>query len=165
LGVEQYAWATSPLRRYADLVNQMQLLAVLGGRAAPFGRSDASLFGILSAFEARYAAISEYQQTMERYWCLRWIGQHPEHQRRFAAVAVRHDTVRLVDAPLYLQPLHAPPLARGARLELDVIGWDELELTVQAEIVAGSIDAMPVAEAELSLDRDSAYDGDRVEAS
>ena len=28
LGVAQYAWSTSPLRRYVDLVNQWQILAV-----------------------------------------------------------------------------------------------------------------------------------------
>ncbi len=33
LGVAQYLWASSPLRRYSDLVNQRQLLATLDGGA------------------------------------------------------------------------------------------------------------------------------------
>lgn len=146
LGVAQYIWATSPLRRYADLVNQLQLLAIVDGRPPPFAQNDASLFGILSAFEARYAIVAEFQQTMERYWCLRWIGQHPEDQRRFDSVAVRDDTVRLFDAPLYLQPSSCPPLARGIRLAVDVSEWDELDLVVQARAVAGTIDVTPVRE-------------------
>ena len=159
LGVPQYIWATSPLRRYADLVNQFQLLAIVDGRPPPFGQNDASLFGILSDFEARYAIVAEFQQTMERYWCLRWIGQHAEDQRQFDSVAVRDDTVRLFDAPLYLQPSSCPPLARGIRLAVEVREWDELDLVVQARAVAGTIDVTPVRE-ELGDDSSGDDDGD-----
>ena len=34
IGVEHYAWCTSPLRRYVDLVNQRQLLACVRAAAA-----------------------------------------------------------------------------------------------------------------------------------
>src|SRR5690606_19703860 len=96
LGVQQYMWTTSPLRRYLDLVNQRQLLAELAGEKPPFGQNDAELFSIISAFEARYAAYLEFQQRMESYWCLRWVRK--EGLRRAHAVAVRDDLVRLADA-------------------------------------------------------------------
>jgi exoribonuclease R len=35
LGVDCYAWSSSPLRRYVDLVNQWQLIAWLKGEAPP----------------------------------------------------------------------------------------------------------------------------------
>src|SRR4030095_2050348 len=35
LGVPQYIWASSPLRRYADLVNQRQLLSLVGNEVPP----------------------------------------------------------------------------------------------------------------------------------
>lgn len=133
LGVAQYAWCTSPLRRYVDLVNQMQLIAMLEGRPPVFGANDASLFAILSAFDARYASVGEYQQTMERYWCLRWIAQ--QASRRLEAVAVRDDTARLADAPLYFRVSGAPPLTAGQRLLVDVLDWDMLDLTIQARAV------------------------------
>ncbi|MGE0312442.1 MAG: ribonuclease catalytic domain-containing protein [Lautropia sp.] len=133
LGVAQYAWCTSPLRRYVDLVNQMQLLAALAGRAPPYAPNDASLFGIVSGFDARYGAVSDHQQKMERYWCLRWIAQ--QETRRFEAVAVREDTVRLEDAPLYFPIGGLPPLAAGQRLLVDILETDELNLTVQARPV------------------------------
>jgi exoribonuclease R len=42
LGVKQYAWSSSPLRRYVDLLNQWQLIACLNGETPPFAaRSDA----------------------------------------------------------------------------------------------------------------------------
>ena len=130
LGVAQYAWCTSPLRRYVDLVNQMQLVAVLKGEEPAFGQNDARLFAILSAFEARYASVNEYQQTMERFWCLRWVAQQP--RKRLEATGIRDDTVRLMDAPLYFRVSGCPPLAAGQRLLVDVLEWDELDLTIQA---------------------------------
>jgi exoribonuclease-2 len=132
LGVAQYAWCTSPLRRYVDLVNQMQLIAVLSGEEPPFGQNDTSLFAILSAFETRYTSVNEYQQTMERFWCLRWVAQQP--RRRLEATGIRDDTVRLMDAPLYFRVSGAPPLAAGQRLLVDVLEWDELDLTIQARV-------------------------------
>jgi exoribonuclease-2 len=129
LGVAQYAWCTSPLRRYVDLVNQMQLVAVLNGEEPAFAPNDSRLFAILSAFEARYASVNEYQQTMERFWCLRWVAQQPA--KRLEATAIRDDTVRLMDAPLYFRVSGAPPLVAGQRLMVDVLEWDELDLTIK----------------------------------
>jgi exoribonuclease-2 len=130
LGVAQYAWCTSPLRRYVDLVNQMQLVAVLNGEEPAFGQNDTRLFAILAAFEGRYASVNEYQQTMERFWCLRWVAQQP--RKRLEATGIRDDTVRLMEAPLYFRVSGAPPLAAGQRLLVDVLEWDELDLTIQA---------------------------------
>jgi exoribonuclease-2 len=86
LGVDQYAWSTSPLRRYTDLVNQWQILAcaehgVTAPLVAPFKPRDATLFSIVSAFDAAYAAYNDFQQNMERYWCLRWLGQEKRASR------------------------------------------------------------------------------------
>lgn len=133
LGVAQYAWSTSPLRRYVDLINQLQLVAVLEAEVPPFTMNDTSLYAIVSAFEARYGTVGEYQQTMERYWCLRWLGQ--QEQRRFEAVGIRDETVRLADAPLYFQVSGLPPLANGQPLLVDLLDWDELDLTIQARAV------------------------------
>ncbi|MDO5055871.1 MAG: RNB domain-containing ribonuclease [Lautropia sp.] len=133
LGVAQYAWSTSPLRRYVDLINQMQLVAVLEAEVPPFTMNDTSLYAIVSAFEARYGTVGEYQQTMERYWCLRWLGQQDD--RRLTAVGIRDETVRLADAPLYFQVSGLPPLGNGQPLLVDLLDWDELDLTVQARAV------------------------------
>jgi len=133
LGVQQYMWTTSPLRRYADLVNQRQLLAVLAGEKPPFGQNDAELFSIISAFEARYAAYIDFQHRMERYWCLRWVGQ--EGLRRAEAVAVRDDLMRLADAPLFFRLPGAPAIAPGRHVVVDLLATDELDLSVEARFV------------------------------
>ena len=145
LGVAQYVWATSPLRRYVDLVNQRQLVAIADGVAAPYAAGDADLFAVISAFDARYAAYADFQQRMERYWCLRWLGQQPS--ARLEAVVVRDELVRLARAPLYLRMPELPALglAPGRRIVVDVVATDLLELSASVRFVEPAADAPPDA--------------------
>ena len=143
LGVDQYAWSTSPLRRYTDLVNQWQIIAcaehgVTAPLVAPFKPRDANLFAIVSAFDAAYAAYGDFQSNMERYWCLRWLSQ--ENARQVEAVVLKDEILRLVDIPLVIKLPGMPSVARGAQVKLDLLRWDEVDLTIEArllEIAAG----------------------------
>jgi exoribonuclease-2 len=141
LGVAQYGWATSPLRRYVDLVNQRQLIAVAGGMTPPYSGNDADLYAVIQSFEARYASYAEFQQRMERYWCLRWVEQQPS--RRFEAVVVRDELVRMARAPLYVRmpELPAMQLAPGRRIVVDLSETDLLELSVSARFIEFAPDA------------------------
>ena len=153
LGVDQYAWSTSPLRRYTDLVNQWQILAcvehgVMAPLAAPFKPKDADLFAVLSAFDAAYSAYADFQANMERYWCLRWLAQ--ESARQVDAVVLKDEVLRLVDIPLIARLPGMPQAARGTHVKLDLLRWDEIDLTVEARLIeiatavadAGEADAL-----------------------
>ncbi len=138
LGVDQYAWSTSPLRRYTDLVNQWQILACLEAGVtaplvAPFKPRDANLFAIVSSFDAAYAAYADFQNTMERYWCLRWLGQ--EQARQVQAVVLKEEVLRLVDIPLVVRLPGMPNLARGVQVKLDILSWDEVDLSLEARLL------------------------------
>jgi exoribonuclease-2 len=149
LGVDQYAWSTSPLRRYTDLVNQWQILAcvkhgVTAPLVAPFKPKDADLFAIVSAFDSAYAAYAEFQSTMERYWCLRWLDQHSA--RHVDAVLLKDDVLRLVDIPLIIAvPGTRHP--RGTQLKIELISWDEIDLSVQARVLEVNTSAIALDEA------------------
>ena len=156
LGVDQYAWSTSPLRRYTDLVNQWQILAcaehgVTAPLVAPFKPRDATLFSVVSGFDAAYAAYNDFQQTMERYWCLRWLGQ--ENAKTAEAVVLKDEVLRLVEIPLIVRLAGMPPVARGAQVKLDIIRWDELDLTLEARLLEV---AAPAADAPAPDDEDVA---------
>lgn len=128
LGVLQYMWSTSPLRRYVDLINQRQLLAALRGEPAPLNANDAGLFATINAFDARYAGYAEFQSRMERYWCLRWLEQ--EQVSQAAAVVVRDDLVRLEAVPLFLRMNDLPPLDPGQPITVEILEYDEVDLSV-----------------------------------
>ena len=138
LGVDQYAWSTSPLRRYTDLVNQWQIIAcvqhgVTAALVAPFKPKDADLFAIVSGFDAAYAAYGDFQTNMERYWCLRWLGQ--ENRQQVDAVVLKDEVLRLLEIPLIIRLPGMPQVARGAQVRLEVIRWDELDLSIEVRLL------------------------------
>jgi exoribonuclease-2 len=162
LGVDQYAWSTSPLRRYTDLVNQWQILAcvehgVTAPLVAPFKPKDADLFAVVSAFDAAYSAYADFQSNMERFWCLRWLTQ--ENARHVDAVVLKEEILRLVDIPLIIKLPGMPQMARGTQVKLDLIRWDEVDLTVEARLLevaaapAVGDDEIATAESEASTDQ------------
>ena len=139
MGVAQYCWATSPLRRYVDLVNQWQIIAAARhGRtaplAAPFKPKDAALFSIVSAFDSAYTAYGDYQSAIERFWTLRWLEQNGVTE--LDAAVLKDGLVRADALPLVMRAVGADRLPRGARVRLRVGGSDLLSLDVHASVVA-----------------------------
>jgi exoribonuclease-2 len=131
LGVSQYIWASSPLRRYVDLVNQRQLIAWQRGESAPYGTSSEQLLSVMRDFELASDTYAEFQRTMERYWCLRWLIQ--EGVAVAIAEVVRDNLVKIDRIPLIARVPSLPILAPGAKVELKISDIDLLELTFQAE--------------------------------
>lgn len=161
LGVDQYAWSTSPLRRYTDLVNQWQILAcaehgVTAPLVAYFKHKDAGLFAIVSQFDAAYAAYGDHQSNMERYWCLRWLGQ--QEARQVEAVVLKDEVLRLVDIPLIIRLPGMPQVARGAQVKLDILRWDEVDLTIEARILEIPTTDAVAADAELDYEEEEVSD-------
>lgn len=139
MGVKQYTWATSPLRRYVDLVNQWQIVACARhGRtaalAAPFKPKDAELFAIISNFDAAYSAYNAFQTSVERYWTLRYLKQ--EGLAEIDAAVMKDGLVRADTLPLVFRALGAESLPRGARVRVRISATDELTLDVHASVVA-----------------------------
>ncbi len=138
IGVPCYAWATSPLRRYVDLLNQWQIIACVrhgttAALAAPFKPKDASLFAIISSFDATYGAYNAYQASMERWWTLRYLQQNRIGE--VEATVIREGAngdclVRADHLPLVLPVLGAQGLPRGARLCVKLGTVDEITLDV-----------------------------------
>jgi exoribonuclease-2 len=125
LGVACYAWMSSPLRRYVDLVNQWQLAAALGGRRPPFARNSDALLSALRAFELTAARYDEHQRAMETYWSLRWLLQ--EEIKVLDAVVLRENLVRVEGVPLVARLAAAPTLEPGTLVRLEVTGVDLIE--------------------------------------
>jgi exoribonuclease II len=138
LGVPAYAWSTSPLRRYTDLVNQWQIIAcVRHGRtaalAAPFKPKDAELFSVISSFDAAYSAYNGFQSGIERYWTLKYLQQNGITE--VIASAFKDNLVRADDLPLVLPALGAQGLPRGARVRVKLGEIDEITLDISGTVI------------------------------
>jgi exoribonuclease-2 len=138
IGVKSYAWSTSPLRRYTDLVNQWQIIAAARhGRTAalvaPFKPKDAELFSIISGFDAAYAAYNSNQAGMERYWTLRYLQQHDIGE--LEATVFKEGLARADTLPLVLPVLGAADLPRGARVRLKLGEIDLITLDVSGSVL------------------------------
>ncbi len=137
MGVAQYTWATSPLRRYVDLVNQWQIIACARhGRtaalAAPFKPKDAALFSVISAFEAAYSTYADFQRGMERYWALRWLQQNDVSE--LLASTMKDGLVRADELPLVFKALGCESLPRGTRVRVRITQIDLLTLDLHANL-------------------------------
>ena len=138
LGVPQYLWASSPLRRYSDLVNQRQLLAVVAGDKPPYAEGDAELFAAAADFEITYAQYAEFQSRMEHYWCLRWLLQ--EGVTQTVATVLRDNLVRLDSLPLVTRVADLPALAAESRVRLAIGRVDLLAATLEARYAGPAAD-------------------------
>ena len=166
MGVAQYTWATSPLRRYVDLVNQWQIIACARhGRTAalvaPFKPKDTALFAIISGFDAAYTAYNGFQSAIERYWTLKSLAQDGVTELDAAVMAgglVRADTL-----PLVFRALGAENLPRNARVRVRVNGCDLLTLDLHASVAARIDDPTTTADDAVEF-ADADADGDDAAA-
>jgi exoribonuclease-2 len=143
IGVPSYAWSTSPLRRYTDLVNQWQIIACAkhgstAALAAPFKPKDAELFSIISAFDGAYGAYNAYQNGMERFWTLQYLKQHNITELSatvFKAFPGQPPMARADDLPLVLPVFGGGDLPRGAHVQLRLSEIDDISLDISGHLL------------------------------
>jgi exoribonuclease-2 len=106
LGLDLYTRATSPLRRYSDLLVHQQLRAHLAGREPVSG---AELALRIDQAETAARAIRRAERQSNLHWKLVWLRQHPGWQGE--AVVVENDARKAV--------LLIPELAMDARVKVE----------------------------------------------
>jgi exoribonuclease-2 len=139
IGVPAYAWSTSPLRRYVDMVNQWQIIAcarhgATAALVAPFKPKDAELLGVIGAFDAAYGAYNDFQRGMERYWTLKYIEQNGITE--LDATLIKEQLVRADTLPLVMPVMGADGWPRGAQARVRLGRSDLLALDVSATVIA-----------------------------
>jgi exoribonuclease-2 len=122
LGLDAYITATSPIRKYSDLVNQRQVRAALGLETA---YSAGQITEIIKSLELPMSYVGRFQYTRHRYWLLKFlenqIGQKEEaivlHRAR------RHYQILLTQYMLECDL----PLSSGIELKPE----DLIQVTIQ----------------------------------
>ncbi|MBV2163772.1 MAG: RNB domain-containing ribonuclease, partial [Comamonas sp.] len=171
MGVKCYTWATSPLRRYVDLVNQWQVIAcarhgATAALAAPFKPKDADLFSIISSFEATYGAYNGYQAGMERFWTLKYLEQNQITE--IDGALIRDDAaggalVRADTLPLVVTVLGAQGMGRGARVRVRLGQVDLISLDIHGTVTARLDDPHDPGD-DAPLDDEDGGEGEEVTA-
>ena len=167
MGVKSYTWATSPLRRYVDLVNQWQIIACVrhgatAALAAPFKPKDAELFSIISSFDATYSAYNGYQAGMERFWTLKYLEQNGITELEATVFKEGPGGSFLVRAdalPLVFPVLGAQNLPRGARLRVKLGEVDEITLDLHGTVLERLDDPLDPSD-DGPVDDEGGSDGD-----
>jgi exoribonuclease-2 len=126
LGVSHYAWASSPLRRFSDLANQRQLIALLQGAEPAYSRDE--LAAAARDFETAYEAYAEHQRHLERYWVLKYLLQ--EGIEAADAVVLRDELVRIDALPLACRTVGLPAGTPGERVRVNFGDIDLWEVNV-----------------------------------
>jgi len=95
LGLPLYTRATSPLRRYSDLLVHQQIRAHLAG-AEPLGAQQVAQR--IAEAEAGSAAVRRAERMSNQHWKLVWLRDHPDWRGR-AVVVEKQDHKAVVLIP------------------------------------------------------------------
>lgn len=123
LGLRHYTQVTSPIRRFADLCNQRQIMAHLFGQPYPY--SSEKLGQIADALETPNIRAVHLSRDSKRFWLLRYLEQQLEKGPvQFKATVVRTDLkipIVMLDTIFMTCPLKVSPRpALGAEFQVKV---------------------------------------------
>lgn len=76
LGLDNYTQATSPIRRYSDLLTHFQLKAHLRGEVLPF--SPDQLKEVMMTVSSITQEATMVERQTNRYWALEYLRRHPQ---------------------------------------------------------------------------------------
>src|SRR5207244_5524102 len=91
LGLSAYTQASSPIRRYADLVTQRQFTAMLTGVPVPYGRQE--LLQIFATAQAAERAIRSIEDRSTNYWLLEYLARYKTNDILAAVLGDQKGTI------------------------------------------------------------------------
>jgi len=122
LGLEAYVTATSPIRRYFDLVAQRQIRAVLG-LEQPY--TSGEIDRIIQLLELPMGNVARTQWGRNRYWLLKYLEQHIGRKEEAIVLNKRRDDYQIL-LSAYMTECDLP-ISRGFELKPE----DLIQVTIQ----------------------------------
>ena len=123
LGLDAYCQATSPIRRYLDIINQRQILAFIRGQSSLL--SEQELETISADVDPRLSTAQLVSRETRRYWMTRYIEEQTKDGSILTGTVVRRDGRFPI---IELDNIYATVIARlrpetlnGARVGLKVL--------------------------------------------
>jgi len=94
LGLDVYSNATSPIRRYLDLVAQRQLISFLSAKTLPY--DEETLEKLRMAIEPTLKVLERVRRNRNRYWILKYLRQHVGEKYRAMVLDVLKSRYRVL---------------------------------------------------------------------
>jgi exoribonuclease-2 len=136
LGLDVYTQATSPIRRYSDLLTHFQLKAHLRGEAPPF--TTEQLKEVMLSVTTATQEVTLIERQTNRYWGLEYLRRH--HERVWETLLLmwlREDSrlglILLEDLGLQLPMSFKRSVALGEQLLVKVAHVDPRQDIIQFE--------------------------------
>jgi exoribonuclease-2 len=107
LGLPVYTFATSPIRRYLDVVIHRQILGALNGGASLYGRED--LEKILLTIEPAMRRAGLLKTRRLRYWLLKYLTGQTGQKKEALVVEQLPNRYRLLFPDLLLEVFLTAP--------------------------------------------------------
>lgn len=139
LGLLAYATLSSPIRRYADLLNQRQVVSALRGEGPRLTVDE--LRALLPVLSACSDAVTQVQRMRPRYWKLLFFKQQGDRRWWDAVVADENEAFATISLPW------AQLLVRGKRRQFDEKLHPGMRLTVRIGKVNPLLGEIQVLEA------------------
>ena len=122
LGLNAYITATSPIRKYFDLITQRQIRAILGLESA---YTSEEIQNIIHMLEQPMSHVTRLQYSRHRYWILKYLEKRIG-QKEEAIVLFKRKSSYLVLIPAYMIECDLP-LPEGFNLNPE----DLIQVTIQ----------------------------------
>jgi len=133
LGLTAYTQASSPIRRYADLVTQRQFTSLLSGAPIPYGREE--LLRILATAETAEQEIRAIEERSTNYWLLEYLSRHKKDQPLPAVVIDAKGGIELEDYYLRAKVAAANKIAPGDTINVQIENIDPPKADVRFRLV------------------------------
>jgi exoribonuclease-2 len=138
LGLNTYTQATSPIRRYSDLLTHFQLKAHLRGQTPPFSADQ--LREVMSNVTSTTQEVTMVERQTNRYWSLEYLRRHPDEiWQTVVLMWLREDSglalILLEDLGLQLPMLFKRPATLGEQILVKVTYADPRKDAIQFQEV------------------------------
>ena len=125
LGLSAYTQASSPIRRYADLVTQRQFTAMLSGAPMPHGREE--LLQILATAEGSEQEIRTIEDRSTNYWLLEYLSRHKKDETLSAIALDQKGNIELEDYYLRARVSSAGKFQAGDTIKVQIDAIDPVK--------------------------------------
>ncbi|NMF64720.1 RNB domain-containing ribonuclease [Brasilonema octagenarum] len=134
LGLDTYTQATSPIRRYSDLLTHFQLKAHLRGEVLPF--SAEQLKQVMMTVSSITQEVTMVERQTNRYWALEYLRRQPDEIWETTVLMwLREDSglalILLEDLGLQLPMLFKRSVNLGEQMLVKVLHADPLRDVIQ----------------------------------